>query len=94
VTDKTGQLPLYHFNEQEQETDLYDFFVGNDNVKYLGRPKIKFEALFEEDYAFDIKDNYSLVTVNQINSNGLIIKSLSGQLYEGGVYGEVEAIIL
>ena len=94
VTDKTGQLPLYHFNEQEQATDLYDFFVGNDNVKYLGKPKIKFEALFEEDYAFDVKDNYSLVTIGQVNSNGLIIKSLSGQLYEGGIYGEVEAIIL
>lgn len=94
VTDKTGQLPLYHFNEQEQPTDLYDFFTGNDNLKYLGSSKIKFEALIDENYAFDIKNNYSLVTINQINSNGLIIKSLSGQLYEGGIYGEVEAIIL
>ena len=94
VTDKTGQLPLYHFNEQEQPTDLYDFFKGNDNLKFLGSPKIKFEALFDGDYAFDIKNNYSLVTIGQVNSNGLIIKSLSGQLYEGGIYGEVEAIIL
>jgi|TARA_R110001632_G_C11348850_1_gene418200 hypothetical protein len=94
VTDKTNQLRLYHFNEQGQATDLYDFFIGNDNIEYLGKPKIKFSALFDKDYAFDVKDNYSIVTLGQVSSNGLIIKSISGQLYEGGIYGEVEAIIL
>ena len=94
VTDKSNQLPLYHFNEQGQSTELYNFFVGNDNIEYLGKPKIKFQALFNDDYGFDVKDNYSIVTLGQVNSNGLIIKSISGQIYESGIYGDVEAIIL
>jgi len=94
VTNKSTHLPLYHFNEQGVETDLYDFFVGNDNVLYLGKNKITFEALFESDYVFDVKDNYSMITIGQVSSSGMIIKSISGQLYEGGIYGQVEAIIL
>jgi len=94
VKSKTGALPLNHFDEDGNGTALYNFFKDNDNVKYLSSPKIKFNGLIEEEYAFDVKGNYSKIDIGHINSNGLIIKSISGQLYEGGIYGEVEAIIL
>ena len=94
VSSKTGSLKLNHFDTDENATDLYNFFIANDNVTYLSKPKIKFTGLIDADYAFNVKDNYAKIDIAHINSNGLIIKSISGQLYEGGIYGEVEAIIL
>ena len=94
VKSKTGSLALNHFNEDGNTTALYNFFIDNDNVKYMSSPKVKFNGLIDENYAFDVKGNYSKIDIAHINSNGLIIKSISGQLYEGGIYGEVEAIIL
>jgi hypothetical protein len=94
VRDKSGALPLYYFNEQGVTTDLYNFFTANDNINFYGKPTIKFKALFDSDYAFDIKNNYSIVDIPYLNSDGLLIKSISGEVYETGVYGEVEAIIL
>tara|TARA_R110001632_G_scaffold192516_1_gene313341 strand:+ start:624 stop:845 length:222 start_codon:yes stop_codon:yes gene_type:complete len=73
---------------------LYNFFTANDNLNFYGKPTIKFKALFDSDYAFDIKNNYSIVDIPYLNSDGLLIKSISGEVYETGVYGEVEAIIL
>ena len=91
---KFSSISLNHFDENGDTTDLYDFFVGNDNVLYYGKPKINLTALFNKEYAFNIKDNYSKTNINYIAGDGVIIKSLKGQLFEGGIYGEVEGIIL
>ena len=87
-------MPLYHFDENGDTTDLYDFFVNNDNILYYDKPKVIFTGLINQEYAFDIKDSYSKVFISYVNSNGIIIKSVSGQLFEKGIYGEVEGIIL
>lgn len=92
--DKTGSLPLYYFDEQGGTTDLYDFFVGNDNIAYYSKPKVKFSALMDSDYAFDIKNNYAPIEMAYVTSNNMIIKSFEGKMFDGGIYGEVEAIIL
>ena len=94
VKDKTNSLPLYYFDGQGQTTDLYDFFVGNDNIVYYDKSKVKFSALFDKDYVFNIKDNYSEVSMNFIPQGNLIIKSFEGKIYDGGIYGDIEAIIL
>lgn len=94
VKDKTNSLPLYYFDEQDQPTDLYDFFAGNDNIVYYDKSKVKFSALFDQDYVFNIKDNYADVTMNYIPQGNLIIKSFNGKIYDGGIYGDIEAIIL
>lgn len=92
--DRTGSIKLYHFDEVDQTTDLYDFFVGNDNIVYYSNPKIKFSALMDKEYAYNIKDNYSNVTMPYVNSNGIIIKSVKGELFGSGIYSSVEGIIL
>lgn len=94
ITHKSGSLRLNHFDENGDTTTLYDFFVGNDNILYYDRPKVNLTALFDKDYAFNIKDNYSKTNIAYIGGNGVIVKSLNGQLFEGGIYGEVEGIIL
>lgn len=91
---KSGSMPLNHFDENGNPTALYDFFVGNDNVLYYDKPKVVLTSLINKEYAFDIKNNYSVVDIAFINNNGIIIKSVAGQLFESGIYGEVEAIIL
>jgi hypothetical protein len=94
VSSKTGAMPLNHFDELGNATALFNFFIGNDNVQFYAKPTVKFNALFDSDYAFNIKDNYSVVQMDYINSNQIVIKSFSGDMYDGGLYGEVEAIIL
>jgi hypothetical protein len=94
IGEKFNSLPLYHFDENGDTTDLYDFFVNNDNILYYDKPKVIFTGLINQEYAFDIKDSYSKVFISYVNSNGIIIKSVSGQLFEKGIYGEVEGIIL
>lgn len=94
VKDKANSLPLYYFDEQDQPTDLYDFFVANDNIVYYNKSKVKFSALFNDDYVFNIKDNYAEVSMNFIPQGNLIIKSFEGKIYDGGIYGDIEAIIL
>ena len=94
VSTRTSSIKLNHFDNVGNQTDLYDFFVGNDNVVFYGKPKIRFKALFDKDYAYDIKNNYSVVTLPQVHSNGIIIKSVNGELYDGGVYSDIEGIIL
>ena len=92
--DRSGSIKLYHFDELGQSTDLYDFFVGNDNINYYSKPKVKFNALMDQDYAYNIKDNYSNITMPYVNSNGIIIKSVKGELFGSGIYSTVEGIIL
>lgn len=92
--DRSGSIKLYHFDELGQSTDLYDFFVGNDNISYYSKPKVKFNALMDQDYAYNIKDNYCNVTIPYVNSNGIIIKSVKGELFGSGIYSTVEGIIL
>lgn len=94
VKNKTNSLVLEHFDYQDQTTDLYDFFVGNDNILYFSKPTISFKALLDSDYAFNIKDNYAKVTLSQIASNDIIIKSVKGSMYDQGIYADIEAIIL
>jgi hypothetical protein len=94
VTSRNNSIKLYHFDDLGNQTDLYDFFVGNDNVVFYGKPKIRFKALFDKEYAYNIKDNYSIVTLPQVHCNGIIIKSVNGELYDTGVYSDVEGIIL
>jgi hypothetical protein len=94
VTHKTGAMPLTHYNELGQSTDLYTFFKNNDNILYLDRPTVKFRALLDEDYAFNIKDNYSTVSMPQLNNSTLVIKSVDGNIYDRGIYADIEAIIL
>ena len=94
IKDKFSSLPLYHFDENGDTTDLYDFFVGNDNVLYYDKPKVSLTALMDKEYAFNIKDNYSKVNISYINSNGIVIKSVAGQLFGEGIYGAIEGIIL
>lgn len=94
VTNKTGAMSLTHYDELEQETDLYTYFKGNDNILYMDKPTVNFKAMFDDDYAFNIKDNYSLVSLPQLNNSTLIIKSVKGKLYDTGIYADVEAIIL
>jgi hypothetical protein len=48
----------------------------------------------DEDYAYNIKDNYSNITMPYVNSNGIIIKSVKGELFGSGIYSTVEGIIL
>jgi hypothetical protein len=93
-TDRAGSIKLYHFDEFGNQTDLYDFFTGNDNITFYSKPKVRFNALLSEDYAYDIKNNYSKVTIPYVNSNGIIIKSVRGELYENGIYSDIEGIIL
>ncbi len=92
--DRSGSIKLYHFDELGQSTDLYNFFVGNDNINYYSKPKVKFNALMDQDYAYNIKDNYSNITMPYVNSNGIIIKSVKGELFGSGIYSTVEGIIL
>jgi hypothetical protein len=94
VRNKTNSLVLDYFDNQEQTTDLYDFFVGNDNILYFSKPTLSFKALLDSDYAFNIKDNYAKVTLSQIQANEIIIKSVKGEMYDQGIYADIEAIIL
>jgi len=94
VGEKTGTMPLYYYNKLGVSTDLYAFFKGNDNVLFYSRPKINFKALLEEDYAFDIKNNYSLVSIPHVKNSTLVIKSVDGSIFDGGIYADIEAIIL
>ena len=92
--EKPNTMPLYHYDENGDSTDLYTFFKGNDNILYYNKPTVKFNALLDKEYAFDIKNNYSVVSIPQVNGSNLIIKSVNGKMYDQGVYAEVEAIIL
>ena len=94
VGTKNGALPLYYFDENGDTTSMYDFFVENDNIKFYSRPKISFTALLDKEYAFNIKDKYSECTLGMINGNSIIIKSVNGTIYDQGIYGDVEGIIL
>lgn len=94
LKDRTGSIKLYHFDETDATTDLYDFFTGNDNIIFYNKPTIRFTALFSEDYIYNIKTNYSVVTLPQVYSSDILIKSVNGQLYEGGIYANIEGIIL
>tara|TARA_R110002153_G_scaffold241547_1_gene396632 strand:- start:235 stop:2832 length:2598 start_codon:yes stop_codon:yes gene_type:complete len=94
VKDKANSLSLYHFGETGVGTDLFTFFTGNDNVNYYSKPKVTFTALIDKNYAFDIKDSYSKVSLGYVNGNGIIIKSVKGQLFDSGIYSEVVGIIL
>lgn len=94
VSEKPNALPLTYFDSVGDTTDLYDFFVGNDNVSFYSKQKVSFSVLFDDDYAFNIKDNYSEVSMFMVPQGNLVIKSLSGKIYQGGIYGDIEAIIL
>lgn len=94
VSSKPDTISLNHIDNVGETTDLYDFCVGNDNIVFLSNPKISFKALMPKDYAFNIKDNYSLVDMNLIDNNNLIIKSVKGTMYDSGIYADIEAIIL
>lgn len=91
---KTGAMPLYYFDNNGDTTSMYDFFVENDNIKFYSRPKISFTALLDKEYAFNIKDNYAESTMGMINGNTIIIKSVNGTIYDQGIYGDVQGIIL
>lgn len=94
VGSKSGTMPLYHYDENGDPTDLYTFFKGNDNILYQNNPTVNFNALLDKEYAFNIKDNYSVVSIPQVNGKDLIIKSVNGKMYDQGIYAEIEAIIL
>lgn len=94
VKTKTNRILLNHFDESGNTTSLYTFFTNNDNILYFNKPRLTFTALLDSDYAFDIKNNYSAVTIPQINSNEIIIKRVNGEIYDQGVYAEIQAIIL
>jgi hypothetical protein len=94
VSSKPNSLPLRYFDELDQPTELYDFFIENDNINFYNSSKVSFTAFFDTDYGFDIKNNYSDVTMDFLGSNQIIIKSFKGKVYDLGIYGEVEAIIL
>lgn len=94
VKDKANSFPLYYFDTQDQPTDLYNFFSGNDNIVYYNKSKVKFSALFNEDYVFNVKDNYAEISMSYLPQGNLIIKSFEGKIYDGGIYGDIEAIIL
>lgn len=94
VSEIPNTMSLNHFDEQGNTTDLFDFFSGNDNVQFYAKPTIKFKALFNSDYAFNVKDNYAVVSMDYINSQDIVIKSFSGDMFDGGIYGTIEAIIL
>jgi hypothetical protein len=93
-TERPNSMKLYYFDLSGNTTDLYDFFVGNDNIQYYARPTISFTALMDEDYMYDIRNNYSVVNMAHTGGKDILIKSVSGQLYEGGIYSTVEGIIL
>lgn len=90
----TGSMPLNHFDSVGTTTDLYNFFVGNDNIVYLSKSKIKFSGLLNASYAFNIKGTYSDCRMYHIKNNRIVIKSINGTLFDGGIYGDIEAIIL
>lgn len=94
VGERNNSISLSHFDKDGNTTDLYTFFTGNDNIKYLSSPKLKFTGLIDPDYIYNIKDNYGLVQFDHIQNNNLIIKSINGISYDAGVYAEIEAIIL
>ena len=94
VGEKFGAMPLYYFDENGDTTSLYDFFVDSDNIKFYSRPKISFTGLLDKEYAFNIKDNYSECTLGMINGSTVVIKSVSGTIYDKGIYGDIEGIIL
>lgn len=94
VRDRANSIKLYHFDNVGNTTDLYDFFIENDNITFYNKPKIRFKALLDKEYIYDVKNNYTTVTLPQVNSNGIIIKSVNGELYDTGVYSDIEGIIL
>lgn len=89
-----GSLDLNYFDTVGDTTDLYDFTVANDNITFLSKPSMSFKALMPNQYAFNIKDNYSIANFDYIHNNQIVIKSVKGQSYDQGIYADIEAIIL
>jgi hypothetical protein len=93
-TERPNSMKLYYFDQSGNTTDLYNFFVGNDNIQFYAKPTISFTALMEEDYIYDIKNKYSVINMPLTGGKDIVIKSVSGELYEGGIYSTIEGIIL